>query len=193
MNKKNLTFRPLSITWILLIISVFIFIILTIYGIIISIINNYYSNYIAYFFLFILLIFLIYEIIRLSFSGRICFKNEFIFVPSDWFDVNNRIQYKCIINYKDIKSIKIIASANNSKNERIAFRLSILSIKKYFEITTYDDTVNRICINHYTKKQIIKILNEINLRIKDFNNSTVINIDEVMKDWYSFGHYKDLA
>ena len=133
--------------------------------------------------------FLSFTVYRFVYGFTIVLKTDHIFKGSDLLPKYERIQYKCTIAYNDIKNISIVASEKNSKNQRIK-STSILSIpKKYLEFTLISGKIERICIHYYTKRQIIKLLNFINMNMKQINNPNVLLIDEIMKDWYTFGGY----
>lgn len=133
--------------------------------------------------------FLSFTVYRFVYGFTIVLKTDYIFKGSDLLPKYERIQYKCTIAYNDIKNISIVASEKNSKNQRIK-STSILSIpKKYLEFTLISGKIERICIHYYTKRQIIKLLNFINMNMKQVNNPNVLLIDEIMKDWYTFGGY----
>ena len=61
--------------------------------------------------------------------------------------------------------------------------------KKYLEFTLIDDKKERICINYYTKKQIIKMLKYINQNMQIAKNPNILNVEEIMQDWYSYDNY----
>lgn len=136
------------------------------------------------------IIFLLYSSIRFLLGFKINLRKNFIYTFGDMLPKFERIQYKCFVNYSDIKSIAIIASEKNSKNQRIKSKWVSSSMpKKYLEFSLVNGKNSRMCINYYTKRQIVKMLNYINHNMNECGNSTIFNIDEIMKDWYSYGGY----
>lgn len=57
--------------------------------------------------------------------------------------------------------------------------------KKIFRIYPNERKKERVCINYYTKSQIIKMLNYINENMKTVGNENTLNIEEIMNNWYS--------
>lgn len=146
--------------------------------------------------LFVLaIVFLLYASIRFLLCFRIHLRKSNIITYGDGLPKFEKIQYKTIVDYVNIKNIAIVASDKNSKNKRIQLKwISGTIPKKYLEFTLMNDKKERICINYYTKKQIIKMLTYISINMKECKNQNSLNIDEIMKDWYSYGDYnrKDL-
>lgn len=137
--------------------------------------------------------FLSFTVYRFVYGFTIVLKTDHIFKGSDLLPKYERIQYKCTIAYNDIKNISIVASEKNSKNQRISSKIisnkSSTMPKKYLEFTLISGKIERVCIQYYTKKQVIKLLNFINFNMQKANNQNVLLIDEIMKDWYTFGGY----
>lgn len=136
----------------------------------------------------IAIIFLTFNSIRFLYASLIFLNKKSLFKPNDMLPKYERIQFKCIINYKDIKKVCIIASEKNSKNKKITYKwISSNITKKFLEFTLNDDKIERIWINYYTKKQIIKLLNILIANIEKHENPNKFNIDKIMEDWYSYG------
>ena len=147
-------------------------------------------NGIKYFLISIAILFLTYTSIRFLFSLKIHLRKEDIATFGDGLPKFEKIQYKCFVKYKDIKNISILASEKNSKNKRIQLKWVSSSMpKKYLEFTLINGKKERMCINYYTKKQIIKMLNYINSNMQLAGNENALNISEIMQDWYSYGGY----
>ena len=138
----------------------------------------------------IAIIFLLYSSIRFLLAFKIHLRKEDIATFGDGLPKFEKIQYKCFVKYTDIQNIAIVASEKNSKNHRIQLRFVSSSMpKKYLEFTLINGKKNRMCINYYTKKQITKMLNYINLNMQLAGNENSLNVEEIMKDWYSYGGY----
>ena len=188
---KKRIFIPLSVGFILL--NLFLealtvgAIILFVLGIVDPLPN---TNGVDVVFILIAMIFLAYSSIRILLSFKIHLRRLDIATFGDGLPKFEKIQHKCSINYEEIKNIAIIASENDSKNHRIQFRwVSSSMAKKYLEFTLINEKKERMCINYYTKKQIIKMLNYINMNMQYVGNINSLDIEEIMKDWYSYGGY----
>lgn len=143
-----------------------------------------------YILIFIGIIFLTYTAIRFLLAVKIHLRKNDIATFGDGLPKFEKIQYKCFVKYTDIQNIAIVASEKNSKNQRIQLRWVSSSMpKKYLEFTLINGKKSRMCINYYTKKQITKMLNYINLNMQLAGNENILNIDEIMKDWYSYDGY----
>lgn len=133
------------------------------------------------------ILFILYESIRVLFLGKIHIKEKEIKVYSDLQPKSLRIQFKTVINYTDIKSIKIIDSTKNSKNKYAKVgKRSYSGIYKYLEFTLNNGRKKRIIINFYRKKQVIKLLSYISINMQYYNNQNLLDIDEIMKDWFIY-------
>ena len=122
----------------------------------------------------IILIALVYIFLNiLSFAKhRIVFDEKKIFVPGDWQGRNIKVQYKMSVSYKDIIDFKIIKSANNSKNETITANvLSSGVLKPYLELTLRNGDKQRAYILFFTKKQRVKIIDELKRRLIAVGNN----------------------
>ena len=139
----------------------------------------------------IAIIFLSYTSVRFFLCFKIHLRQNDIITFGDGLPKFEKIQYKCTVNYKDIQSIAIVASEKNSKNQNIQLAWVSSSMgKKYLEFTLLNSKKKqRMCINYYNKKQIIKMLNYINKNMQESGNENKLNIDEIMQDWYVYGGY----
>lgn len=137
------------------------------------------------------ILFLLYTSVRFLFCFKIHLRKNDIATFGDGLPKFEKIQYKCIVNYKDIQSIAIVASDKNSKNQSIQLAWVSSSMpKKYLEFTLQNvKKKQRICINYYNKKQVIKMLKYINENMQEVGNENKLNIDEIMQDWYIYGGY----
>ena len=135
-------------------------------------------------------LFLLFTSIRFLLGFKIHLRKEDIATFGDGLPKFEKIQYKCFVKYIDIKNINIVASEKNSKNKIINLKwISSSMPKKYLEFTLIDDEKERICINYYTKKQIIKMLKYINQNMQIAKNPNILNVEEIMQDWYSYDNY----
>ena len=191
---KKRIFIPISICFILLnLFFLSLFILILIYFILdqIGIVETGISwTPLEYILIFIALIFLLYTSIRFMLAFKIHLRKDNIATFGDGLPKFEKIQYKCFVKYTDIQNIAIVASEKNSKNHRIQLRFVSSSMpKKYLEFTLINGKKNRMCINYYTKKQITKMLNYINSNMQLAGNENSLNVEEIMKDWYSYGGY----
>lgn len=138
----------------------------------------------------LVILFLSYQTIRLSIALGIKFNKSSIMTIGDLLTKVEKSQYKCTINYDEIASLKIIASVNNSRNKKIQGPWAAALPKKYFEFTLRNGKNERICINHYTKKQVLKILSYLNIAMELSGNPNTLDINEIMKNWYTYSGYE---
>lgn len=131
--------------------------------------------------------FLSYSTIRLVLAPKVSLRNDYIYKNGDGLTKVDKIQYRCKVYYKDINNIEIVASTNNSKNQSVLNA----AIIKYLEFTLQDGQKERMIINFYRKKQIIKMLNMIKYNMQVVGNNAELDIDKIMESWYSVGGYNN--
>lgn len=180
------SFFPHSFTWVLYLLFIATLtvgsIIMTIFALISSRIN-----YLSLITGIIAFIFLSYQLYVMIVSYKINLDDKTIYSNGDKFQKIEKVQYKCSINFSEISDIKIISSSKNSLNKQIQLRwISSTLPKKYLEFTLFNGQKERIWINQYTKKQIIKLLNIIIINIKENKNTNNFILEDIMKDWYSY-------
>lgn len=183
---KKKIFIPHSVPFIGLLLFLVIILVLGIDILIYCLINR----YVDFIFAAVVIIFSLYEAIRITLATKISLRQDTIFKCGDGLPKFEKVQYKCEVKYNDIQNIAIVASEKDSRNKRIrlAWASSIMP-KKYLEFTLNNEQKIRMCIQYYTKKQIIKMLNLISFNMKAGQNENVLDIDMVMQDWYSYGGY----
>ncbi len=132
-------------------------------------------------------IFFLFSSINFTLKGKIHLREKDIKVHNEFLPKSMRTQFKTSIEYAQIKSIKIIDSTRNSKNQYIKFyNIKANPISKYLEFTLVNNREKRILINFYRKKQIIKILTYISINMQYYGNENILVIDDIMKDWYVY-------
>lgn len=105
--------------------------------------------------------------------------NDKIYMNDDWNNKINKIQYYSEVNFVDIESIDIIWTKRNSKGKLIKSRLVSAFVKKpYLSIKTKKGEIVNFFIMYISKKDVIKIINEISLRMNLVGNSADIIKDE---------------
>ena len=102
------------------------------------------------------------------------------------------------VSYKDIIDFKIIKSANNSKNEIINSRdPSSFVLKSYLELKLRNGDKQRAYILFFTKKQWIKIVDELNRRLIAVGNNielpSTAEMIKAVKEDKAFNVYESLA
>lgn len=147
-------------------------------------------NYLEYILCTLGIMFLLYTSIRFLLALKIHLRKEDIATFGDMLPKFEKIQYKCLVKYTEIKNISIIASEKNSLNKNIQLKfVSSAMPKKYFAFELINGKTKRICIQYYNKRQVVKMLNYISQNMKNSGNENTLNIDEIMKDWYTYGGY----
>ncbi len=105
--------------------------------------------------------------------------NEKIYMNDDWNNKENKIQYYSEVKFTDIESIDIIWSMKNSKGKLIESMLfSTLVEKPYLSIKTRNGETINFFVMYISKKDLIKIINEIRCRMKNVGNKIDIIKDE---------------
>lgn len=100
----------------------------------------------------------------------------------DWNNRKDKIQYYSEVKFIDIESIDIIWTKKNSRGNLIRSRLvSSLVEKPYLSIRNKKGEVIYFFIMYISKKDVIKIINEISIRKKNVGNYIdVIKEDEAL-------------
>ncbi len=97
-------------------------------------------NPMKYFLISLAILFLLYTSIRFLLCVKIHLRKNDIATFGDGLPKSEKVQYKCIINYLDIKNVAIVASEKNSRNKKIDLRWVSSSMpKKYLEFTLIND------------------------------------------------------
>lgn len=158
---KKRIFIPISFAFVCSVSFIVAIFILCIYGFVYCLQNKVEGVQIYHYIIAVFgLIFVFYSFIRFLLCFKISLKQDSILTCGDGLPKFEKIQYRCEIKYTDIQNVSIVASEKNSKNQRIQLRwVSSYMPKKYLEFMLIDGQKKRMCINHYTKKQIIKMLN----------------------------------
>lgn len=167
MKKKR--YFQLNIGWQLIALFFLTIAIIGIYIVIRSFIE---SNFLVVFLLVLPVIFCFYTFIRFE-HNRIVLNEEYIFMPGDWMFWKEKIQYKVTIRYDEINEINLVKANTNSLSKRIK-RVSPIFPLTFLEFKCNDGTYKRIFILYHTKKQRIRMLEEIKTRMKVAGNNTEI-------------------
>ena len=103
-----------------------------------------------------------------------------IYMNDDWNNKRNKIQYYTEVYFVDIESVDIFWTKCDSKGKLIKSGLfSALVEKPYLSIKTKNGEVSNFFIMYVSKKDVIRIINEISYRMKRVgNNIDIINIEE---------------
>lgn len=132
------------------------------------------------------IVLLIFEFITII-SHCIVLTEDGIFTKGEFrLSKKEKIQRKIKIEYSDIEDIKIISSTKNSQNSSYFTDNPIKPINKFLEIKVKNGRHKRLWINHYTKKQVEKLLQCLISKVKEVNNETQLNVEIIMKDWYEY-------
>ncbi|MGI6768572.1 MAG: hypothetical protein ACOX43_05785 [Bacilli bacterium] len=174
MKKKR--FFPLNFVWQML---TFLFLVLSIIGLYILICAFIESDFVVVFMLLFPVLFCLYTFIRFE-HNRIVLNEKYIFMPDDWLSWKEKIQYKVTIYYDEITDINLVKTHTNSSGKRIK-RAPIIPLT-FLEFKCSDGSYKRIFILYFTKKQRIKIINEIKKRMKAVGNYAAINETEKLLD-----------
>lgn len=111
--------------------------------------------------------------------NNIYLTSEKIYMNDDWNNIKNKIQYYSEVKFIDIESIDIIRTKKNSKGKTIKSKLVSAFVEKpYLSIKCKNGEVVNFFIMYISKKDVVKIINEISFRMKSVGN----NIDTIKSD-----------
>ena len=174
---KKKTFYQTNILWQLfcfMFLAVFITCFIVGVQLIVGIINNGLGESVTDIVLSIILLilyfvatFLILKVfVRLE-HNNIHFTNEKIYMNDDWNNKKNKIQYYSEVKNTDIDSVDIIWTKKDSKGKTIRSRLVSAFVEKpYLSIKCKNGEVVNFFVMYISKKDVIKIINEIRIRMK---------------------------
>lgn len=114
--------------------------------------------------------------------NNIYFTSEKIYMKDDWNNKKNKIQYYSEVKFVDIESVDIIWTKKNSKGKLIRSRLISASVEKpYLSIRNKKGEVINFFIMYVSKKDVIKMIKEISIRMKNVGNDIdIIKEDEAL-------------
>ncbi len=115
-------------------------------------------------------LFMSYTTFRMG-KNRIILDVGEIYVPEHWGSKENKIQYETHIAYSDIQNIYLISSNKNSLNKIARW---VFTPMPYIVIDCKDGKQNAINVFYFSKKQVIKIIDESISRAKAINNELQI-------------------
>lgn len=182
---KKKTFYQTNILWQLfcfMFLAVFITCFIVGVQLIVGIINNGLGESVTDIVLSIILLilyfvatFLILKVfVRLE-HNNIHFTNEKIYMNDDWNNKKNKIQYYSEVKFTDIDSVDIIWTKKDSKGKTIRSRLVSAFVEKpYLSIKCKNGKVVNFFIMYISKKDVIKIINEIRICMKNVKNDVDI-------------------
>lgn len=110
----------------------------------------------------------------------IVLKEDTIYAPDDWRRKNSidKIQFKTIVKYKDVKDVKIVYDYYNSKDTNGSFFK-----KRYIVIITNNNEEKKFFVGYFTKKSLIKIINDIKNRMRLVGNNVELkDTEEIIKN-----------
>lgn len=186
---KKKTFYQTNILWQLfcfMFLAVFITCFIVGVQLIVGIINNGLGESVTDIVLSIILLilyfvatFLILKVFIRFEHNNIHFTNEKIYMNDDWNNKKNKIQYYSEVKFTDIDSVDIIWTKKDSKGKIIRSRLVSAFVEKpYLSIKCKNGKVVNFFIMYISKKDVIKIINEIRIRMKNVKNDVDIIHEE---------------
>lgn len=127
-------------------------------------------------------LFIAYEMIVFS-GSKIVFRTTELYVSNDKLRAKNKIQYAVSIRYEDIKSVRIIKSASDSRSRKISAIMPNSSVlKTYMEISSKEGEKARFLIFYYSNKQRRKILEELKNRARLVGNDLNYDVNYILKN-----------
>ena len=111
--------------------------------------------------------------------NNIHFTEEKIYINDDWNNERNKIQYYSEVKFVEIEAVDIIWTANNSQGKPIKSHLIASAVKKpYLSIKTKSGEVANFFVMYFSKKSMLKIIDEIRVRMNSVGNYTAIIQEE---------------
>lgn len=103
-------------------------------------------------------------------------------MKDDWNNKKNKIQYYSEVRFVDIESVDIIWTKKNSKDESIRSRLISSFVEKpYLSIRNKKGEVINFCVMYVSKKDVVKMIDEVRIRMKNVGNDTnILKENEVL-------------
>lgn len=127
-------------------------------------------------------LFIAYEMFVFS-GSKIVFRTTELYVSNDKLRAKNKIQHEASIRYEDIKSVRIIKSASDSRSRKIgAIMPNSNVLKTYLEILSKESDKVRFLIFYYSSKQRRKILEELKNRTYSVGNDLNYDVDYVLEN-----------
>lgn len=169
--KKKMFFQISIVLYIMLIFFLTI-IVAIIYAIIKLLSNGFNNSTLEWIYLISAILglaFISYLFIKMA-KNRIILKSTEIFVPANWGNKKSKIQYETKISYKEIQNIFMISSYKNSINQKTEW---VFIPMPYIVFDCSDNKQKAINVYYYSKKQIIKIIDEIRIRAKNLGNNNL--------------------
>lgn len=115
-------------------------------------------------------IFIAYLFIRFA-RNRIVLKYNEIYIPEHWGNNKQKIQFETHVKYTEISNIYLIEGSNNSLNKESKF---IFTPMPYIIFECEDGIKKAVNVFYYSKKQVIKIIDEVINRAKLLNNNRLL-------------------
>lgn len=118
----------------------------------------------------------------------ITFRENHIYVPSDWRIKNNRQQHRVMVRYHDIVDISFIRDTKSSTNKTIQVENLNPLYHQYMVLHLRNKRKEKIKIDWYSKKQKVKILEELKRRLEHCgNNVDLAQAQAMLKNLGMFG------
>lgn len=107
--------------------------------------------------------------------------SEKIYMKKDWNTKKNRIQYYSEVRYSDISDIDIIWTNKDSQGKTIRSAMMSSYVEKpYLAITIHNGKTINFFIMYISKKDVVRLVNEIKVRMINVGNATEIPNNEVL-------------
>lgn len=119
-----------------------------------------------------------YNIIKMA-KNRIVLNDKEIYVPEHWGSKDYKLQYETHISYSDIRNIYIVLSNNNSLNEPLKWGTLPMP---YIVFDCNSEEQKAVNVFYFSKRQTVKIIDDVILRAKKRGNDLVIgNGEKILK------------
>lgn len=89
---------------------------------------------------------------------KISLYEDYVYVGKDYNIMLLRVQHKVILQYEEIANIDLDFSTTNSQQKSIRGKTPL---NRYLNFTLQNGKHKRICINYYSKKRVLNLVQEI--------------------------------
>ena len=131
---------------------------------------NSFLKWIYLFFAIVVFLFMTYTFIRFARNRIILNQNE-IYVPKNWGNKKQIIQFETHIKYEEISDIYLVMSTNNSLNKESK---CLFTPMPYIVFECDNGIQKAINVYFYSKKQVVNIIDETIKRAKAVNNNRLL-------------------
>ena len=123
---------------------------------------------------FLVALYLFFSFIKFE-RNNIHLTEEKIYMKDDWNGKRSKLQHYAEVKFAEIASVDIVWTNNDSKGNNIKAKATWALIPKpYLSIKTKNGDITNFFIMYFAKEDVVKIVDEVQKRMKYLGNSTEI-------------------